>query len=178
MLIVFVWLLALTPLAACNTAGKDNATADSVQPATAAVPAQTSQSDTMKDPAGAYQSVAGSILALDSGEEVPVLSVGDFDQRLNKLDGLVAIEGRVKESYPERGALVLVDFANMAGCSDGCCPQAEVPVRLALEEYSGSLPEPDREIVVIGDISVSETGYDLAVREIRQDEEILLRLKT
>jgi hypothetical protein len=107
-----------------------------------------------------------------------VLSVGDFDQNLRQLSGLVAIEGRVKASYPERGALILVDCSNMADCNDGCCPQAEVPVRLELENYDGQLPQTDREIVIVGDLTVSDTGYELAVRQIRHHDEVLCELKT
>lgn len=173
-----ICLLALLLAAACNQDEAESpatATAQAVPGTTVAAepPAQPKQ-----ESADVHQSSAGSILALNTGEEVTVLSVGDFDQRLKDLTGVVAIEGRVKAAYPERGALVLVDCANMAGCGDGCCPQAEVPVRLALEDYSGAMPEADREVVVIADITVLEAGYELAVREIRQGEEVLLSLKT
>jgi hypothetical protein len=169
-------LLSLLLLVSCNTADTDRAEAEAAQAQAAKV--QNEQPAAPVQAGDSYEPVAGSILALDTGEEVTVLSVGDFDQRLKELSGLVAIEGRVKEAYPERGALVLVDCANMQGCGDGCCPQAEVPVRLALEEYSGSLPDADREIVVIADVTVLEAGYDLAIREIRQGGKTMLSAKT
>jgi len=170
-----ICLLVLLLATACNQEEAEN-------PATATAQVSPGTSAAAEPPAqeggDAHQATGGSVLALNTGEEVNVLSVGDFDQRLKDLTGLVAIEGRVKEAYPERGALVLVDCTNMAGCTDGCCPQAEVPVRLVLENYSGTLPEADREVVVVADITVLDAGYELAVREIRQGEEVLLSLKT
>jgi len=167
-----IGLLGLLWLASCNTRDTDNSVSDAAQAQPAVNPAPTPAP--ASEAAEGYQPLAGSILALDSGEEFAVLSVGDFDQKFKELSGLVAVEGRVKEAYPESGALVLVDCDNMAGCGDGCCPQAEVPLRLAMADYAGALPETNHEVIVIGDISVTDTGYDLAVREIRQGDEVLL----
>ena len=176
-LVALAGLLGLLVLVGCNTRDADDTAADApAQPA--ASPAATPEPVTAGAAGEGYQPLAGSVLALENGEEIAVLSVGDFEQNLRQLGGLVAVEGRVKEAYPERGTLVLVDCANMAGCGDGCCPQAEIPVRLALEEYTGVLPIAEHEVIVIGDLSVNDAGYDLAVREIRRGDEVLLQLLT
>lgn len=169
--------LALLLLAACNVGETDSAAT------TGAGQRSSAGSETVKTTAesaqavdSGYQPVAGSDLVLDSGEEVTVLSVGEFDQKLKELSGLIAVEGRVKEAHPELGALILVDCDNMADCGDGCCPQAELPVRMALESFAGELPTADSEVIVVGELTVNDLGYELAVREIRQGPDVLLRL--
>lgn len=161
-------LFGLVLLGACNQAK------ESVDTGTRAATARPADIPAMDVKSSPSEPQARTMLTLASGEEVSVLSVGEFEQKLSGLSGLVAIAGRVKEAYPERGALILVDCANMAGCGDGCCPQAEVPVRMALSEYEGSLPAVDCDVIVVGDLTVRDAGYELAVREIRQGEEILI----
>ena len=117
-------------------------------------------------------------ITLGSGEQVTAVSVGYFDQNMKDLSGLVAIEGKVQESHPDRGALILVDCSVEAGCTDGCCPEAVVPVRLDMANYSGELPSADAEVVIVGDLSVQELGYTLDVREIRSGSEVLLSRST
>lgn len=167
-----IGMIALLLLAAgCNEAPKSEAVSQ-----TAAAPAA-AELQPAESSEAASNTLAGTQLALAGGQQIEVLSVGKFDQQLSSLAGKVAIEGRVSESYPERGALILVDTANIAGCDVNCCPQAEVPVRIALEDYDGELPPADKQVVIVGDISVSETGYELAVSEIREGESVLLSRK-
>ena len=109
--------------------------------------------------------------------QVTVLSVGSFDEQQQSLDGWIAVEGRVAEAYPERGALILVDTGNMEGCADACCPQVQVPVKLALEDYAGTMPAFDQQVVIIGEFSRQELGYELQVSEIHSGGTVLLKRK-
>jgi len=174
----FVMLLGipfLALLSACNKADETPATQAESAAATAdASPAVTASAGAAQESAAAEPQ----IVTLASGEQLEVISVGYFDENMKELGGLVAIAGRVKEAYPDHGALILVDCANMAGCTDGCCPQAEVPVRLELSEYTGELPPADAEVVLVGDLTVQELGYELAVREIHQGANTVLALKS
>lgn len=150
---------------------------------TAAAPAATDQATgqaTDAPPAAPAQaSLAGTTIALADGAQVEIISVGGFDQTYKTLNGTVAIEGRVAEVFPERGAFVLVDYDRMAECQSGCCPQAEVPVRLTLAEFKGELPSAELEIIVIGELALNDLGYELTVNEIRCGSEVLLsRIKS
>jgi hypothetical protein len=159
-------------LAACNQADDQGATAaDSTPAATTA----TADASGVQEPASAAPSAP---ITLASGEKLDVISVGFFDENMRSLDGLVAIEGRVKECFTERGALILIDSSVEAGCTDGCCPEAEVPVRLDMANYTGELPAADAEVVIVGDLTVQELGYELAVREIRQGDQLIVTAKT
>ena len=126
--------------------------------------------------APAVPSLAGTVITAATGTELTVLSVGEFDQSWTELSGQVAIEGRVQEVYPERGALVLVDFDSQKDCADcDSCVQTTLPVRLAVDEYEGSFPGTETVIVMTGSIAPNETGgYDFTLAEIRQGEETLL----
>ncbi len=122
-----------------------------------------------------YTPLAGSNLALAGGMTVPIISVGQFDQDTASHAGRIAIEGRVSESYADRSTFILVDCTNMEGCAKACCPQATVPVRLADSEYAGDLPQPDDFVIVIGTLTLTETGYKLEVDEVRRKAETLMR---
>lgn len=191
---LLIGIPAVLLLAACNQA--DEAPATQSRAAAPASAAQSASADIHDDHAGhdhaaqddhaadeghadgTAETAAAAPITLASGEQVEIIGVGYFDENIKSLDGLVAIEGRVKESHPDRGALILIDCSVEAGCTDGCCPEAEVPVRLDLSNYTGGLPAADTEVVVVGDLTVSDLGYELAVREIRQGEETLLALKS
>lgn len=176
-ILVTIAVFAVALSVACNESSTEPPAQTSTAPTTKAAPPPVKDAPPPSFGNDKVEELAGTSFTLDSGEEVGILSVGDFDTQLNLLDGLIAIEGRVAEVFADRGAFVLVDADRMAGCSDGCCPDVEVPVRIALEEYEGGLPEADSQIVVVGDLEVTKMGYDFAVREIRQGEEVLLSPK-
>jgi hypothetical protein len=175
MKVVFIGMLMVVLFAAsCNdTVQKSANTSTSAATATAGQTPEQAPEQAAVPAAAAIQ--AGTQLTLASGESVEVLSVGKFDETQASLNGLVAIEGRVAEVYPERGAMVLVDVENMAGCKDGCCPQAQVPVQVNLSDFTGELPGKDAQIVVIGELHQQELGFEFAVREIRGGNEVLLK---
>lgn len=153
----------------------DQGSAETKSPATSSAAAAPAAGKPVAAPLDSEQaSIVGTTIAIATGEEVEIISVGSFDQDYKSLSGVVAIEGRVAEVYPERGALLLVDYDRMADCESGCCPQAEVPVRLVLEEFNGELPPQDLEVVVVGDLTVKNMGYELVVNEIRHGDEVLL----
>ncbi len=142
--------------------------------AAASQPAATSEAAAE---AGEQEALAGTQLTLASGEQVEIISVAAFDQAQNSLSGRVAIEGRVAEAFPDRGAVVLVDVDNMAGCSDGCCPQAQVPVKVNLADYAGALPAAGQQVVVVGEIVRTDLGFNLQVAQIRHGSDVVLELK-
>jgi len=123
---------------------------------------------------GGDQPTAGAELTMADGQRIEVLSVGKFDEQQQSLTGQIAIAGRVAEAYPERGALVLVDADNMAGCADDCCPQSKVPIKLILEEFTGTLPSADQQVVIVGEIIQQELGFELHVNEIHRDGEVIM----
>jgi len=125
--------------------------------------------------ASEYTPIAGSDIALGGDTRVKVTSVGDFDTNLKSLAGLVAIEGRVSESVAERNAFILVDCSNKAGCQSTCCSKATVPVQLVAGSYTGDLPLKGESVIVIGDLKVTDTGYQLDVIEARSGSRTLLK---
>ena len=155
-------LVVLLLAAGCNEAAQEDVVA-------------AEQSSTSSAPVKVADQATGSAeLTLADGQRIEILSIGKFEEKQDSLTGRIAIAGRVAEAYPERGALVLVDAGNMDGCSDSCCPQAKVPVKLILEEFSGSLPEADQQVVIVGEISQQELGFDLRVDEIRSGDKVIL----
>lgn len=176
---LLILLCCLLFAASCdNMPENDSATArQAAAPngASAAAAGQPVETPTAESPAAAAEgALAGTQLALADGREVEVLSVGKFDQAQASVSGLVAIEGRVAEAFPDQGALVLVDVDNMAGCGDSCCPQAQVPVKVNLADYSGALPVAGQQVVVVGDIARTGLGFELTVAEIRCGGETVL----
>ncbi len=123
-----------------------------------------------------YSPMAGQNIAVGGDAHATVISVGDFDANTKSLAGLVAIEGRVSETNADMHAFILVDCSNKAGCQSSCCPQASVPVRLTAGGYTGDLPQAGEAVVVIGDLTVTETGYKLDVLETRRGSETLLKM--
>ncbi len=167
---ILTCIVVLAFFAGCNKADKAPTI---VQPKTPvaktadATPAtQTTESD--------YTPLAGTNLALANGVEVGIISVGKFDTDLQSLGGLIAVEGRVAEVFADKGRMLLVDTDRMKGCQDGCCPLAEVAVRLALENFEGEMPLAETEVIVVGDLTITSMGYEFAVHEIRQAGEVLL----
>jgi len=122
----------------------------------------------------AYSSIAGTEVTTGDGVSATVISVGVFDANTNLFAGRIAVEGRVEESFPDRNTFVLVDCSTDAGCTKACCPQAKVPVRLDAGAYDGRLPRQGESVVVIGDLTVTDTGYHFDVMEARSGAETLL----
>ena len=165
-----ICILAWVFLAGCNKTDKA-----AVVALPQAAPAQTQELAVNKAGAeSAYTPLAGTMLSLANGKEVEIISVGKFDSDLQSLDGLIALEGRVLEVYADNGRLVLVDTDPTVDCSTGCCPQAQVPVRLALQDFAGDLPAVNSEVIIVGNLSVTKMGYDLVVQEIRQAGKVVL----
>lgn len=123
-----------------------------------------------------YSPMVGSEITAADGLRATVISVGEFDANTKSLAGRVAVEGRVEESFAERDAFIMVDWRNEDGCTKSCCPQAEVPIRLMAGGYTGRLPRKGEAVVVIGDLSVTDTGYQFDVLETRSGAETLLRI--
>ncbi len=125
--------------------------------------------------AAKYTPIAGSDIAIGGDTHVTVISVGDFDANIKSLTGLVAVEGRVSESVAEMNTFILVDCSKEAGCESNCCPLATVPIRLTAGNYTGDLPRKGESVIVIGDLTVTETGYQFGVIEVRRGSRTLLK---
>ncbi|MCC7477546.1 hypothetical protein IT575_03720 [bacterium] len=129
-------------------------------------------------PAGAQES--GSIKLAD-GSAAPVINVGLLDGDYKNHSGLVAVDGEVAAVFVDKGTFMLkncVDESMKAdGCSKACCAEAQIPVKLDMSLYSGELPAVGTDVMVIGDVSLTETGYTLAVREVRTGEKTILSRK-
>ena len=170
-----LWILicCLVFATGCNETPQSETVASTADKAPVASAASAGQPASTADTLD-HEVLAGTQLILADGREVDVLSVGKFDQAQASISGLVAIEGRVAEAFPDEGALVLVDVDNMAGCGDSCCPQAQVPVKVNLADYSGALPAAGQQVVVVGDIARTDLGFELTVAEIRCGGETVL----
>ncbi|MCB1188133.1 hypothetical protein KDL29_13285 [bacterium] len=169
--IAIIAMLLILPLAGCNKGGSNT---DASAAAAQAAPAVSDELATSADATAIaeevkYEPQAGHELALGDDEKVIIVSVADLDSKAKDMEGLVALEGRVAESYPDKGTIILVDCDNMKGCQDGCCPQTRVPVRLGAAEGSEqqAVPAVDEYVIVVAELSLTETGYNLAVREVR-----------
>jgi hypothetical protein len=163
--------VAVLLMAGCNKGTGTEATA-ATAPAVnilASAEASSGEADAAKDKP-AYEPKAGTELDLGNDEKVMIVSVGDIDAKSADYEGLVAIEGRVSESYPDKASFILVDADNMKGCSSGCCPQAKVPVRVAksADGKDAAVPGVDEMVIVVAQLTLTETGYTLDVRELRK----------
>ena len=172
-LIAIVALLLLLPVAGCNK-GDTSQSAATAQVQTPALVSSAEAASTQATPAASesdYEPLAGQELELLGDEKVLIVSVGELDAKSKDMEGLVAIEGKVAESYPDRGTIILVDVVD-SGCGDDCatCPRARVPVRLSKAdgEEKVSVPGVDEMVIVVADLSLTETGYTLNVRELRK----------
>ncbi len=157
----FVWTaIALGLLVVCSCSQQD---------------ADTPASDAGTPAPVEYSPMAGTEIAVGDGARATVISVGDFDANTQALAGLVAVEGRVSESFTDKDAFILIDCSTKAGCASSCCPQAKLPIRLTAGGYTGDLPREGESVIVIGDLTVTGTGYQLDVIETRRGSETLLR---
>lgn len=172
-IVIAMCILALAIFAGCNKADKGKVVAQP-KPSPAKTLDPTPSSGTPESETSGYTALAGTNLSLASGEEVEIISVGKFDTDLQSLGGLIAVEGRVAEVFADKGRMLLVDTDPTKSCQDGCCPLAEVAVRLALENFEGEMPLAETEVIVVGDLTITSMGYEFAVQEIRQDGEVLL----
>lgn len=176
-MIAAMMLMMVLLSAGCNDGGSaSEANASAVQTETATTEKMNASAgkSTATESVAEFVSQAGKELALSDDEKVMIVSVGTLDSKASEMAGLVAFEGRVAESYPDRGTIILVDSENMEDCPDGCCPQARVPVRLSKAEGSEevSVPGVNEMIIVVADLSLTETGYNLDVRELRPADKV------
>ena len=179
-------LLGLMALASCNKQG--SASGDSAAAAKDASSAPQLAADAQAPPeapaaetgAGAAAALPASITLVD-GKTVPVIAASAVDSDPKAHAGLVAIAGEVTQVFAEKGAFMLKDSPKDADCktedSCGCCSKAEVPVRLALEDFNGTLPAAKQNVIVVAEVSLTETGYTLAVSEVRSGDTTLLTRK-
>jgi hypothetical protein len=175
-----VVLLAICLLAACNKPQPADGTTSSA-PAADAV-ASTPPADSAAAPAETEHSAAGAALPssvqLSDGSSVSVIAASVVDGDPKAHAGLVAIAGEVSQVYADRGTFMIKDCPKDEDCkttdSCSCCSSAEVPVRLSLSDYDGALPEVAQDVIVIAELQPTETGYTLAVREVRSGESTLL----
>ncbi len=157
----FAWMILVTSLlvvCSCNQQDSDN-------PSTEAADLSADE----------YTPIAGSNIAIEGDTPVKVISVGEFDTGIKTLPSLVAIEGRVSESVAKMSTFILVDCSNKPGCESTCCSQATVPIRLTAGNYTGELPQVGESVIVIADLTVTETGYQLDVFEARRGSKTLLK---
>ncbi len=129
-------------------------------------------------PAGAEE--AGTIKLAD-GSAVQVINVGLLDGDYRNHSGVVAIDGEVAQVFADKGTFMLkncVDEGMKAdGCTKPCCAEAQIPVKLDMSLYSGQLPAAGSDVLVIGNVAVTETGYTLTVQEVRSGEKTILSRK-
>ncbi len=153
-------VMSVLVICSCGGGGSDTATTD---PETAA--------------AVSYTPLAGGTLSVDGSGAVPIISVAQLDKDPGSFAGTVAIEGKVSERFEDRFAFIMVDCARMDGCASDCCSPATVPIRLARSEYRGELPALKDNVIVVGALKVTETGYELEVAQVRRGEDTLLEKK-
>ncbi len=166
-------------LAACNkttapaTSTSATAAAGSTAPLTAAADPAATAEPAAAEPASSIQ--------LADGTQVPVIAASVLDSDPKAHAGLVAISGEVSQVFAEKGTFMLKDCPKDDDCkttdSCSCCSTAEVPVRVELSAYDGGLPAVQQDVIVIAEVSPTETGYTLAVREVRQGAKSILTRK-
>jgi len=173
MLRIAVVVLLLAGIVSCNEAVQETSNTDT--PAARSFrSSEAAPAEKTAEPVAEVESLAGSMVKAASGEEIEVISVGTFDTKTKELAGMIALEGRVSKVFAERGAFMIVDFEQMDGCQDSCCPATEIPVRLAIEEYEGDLPAVDDVVILVADLTLTDTGYNLEVAEVQRAGEAIL----
>jgi hypothetical protein len=116
-------------------------------------------------------------VVLASGEKLAVHPVAKLDLDPKSVEGHVALEGKVQDIHTDKGVFSLVDCKQEAGCKDGCCPNVNIPISVPTAEYDGAMPSKDANVIVIGNLKVSNAGYLLTVEEVRQGDTVLLSRK-
>lgn len=161
MRITIIAMLALVVLAGCNKAPKSSADISVTR-------------DGAQSAATAHTAVPESI-ELASGESVQLVQVARLDTNPAQFEGRVAIAGKVEEVFADRGAFSLADVAKMPGCSTSCCSQSTIPMQVPESAYEGELPAPGDELVVIGNLTPADTGFNFDVLEVRRGDATLIR---
>ena len=154
-------VLSLLVVCACGQKGSDSATTNAEAVADVS-----------------YTPLAGGTLSVDGSGAVPIISVAQLDKDPGSYAGVVAIEGKVSERFNDRFTFIMVDCARMDGCASDCCSPATVPIRLARSEYRGELPALKDNVIVVGALTVTETGYELEVAQVRRGEDAVLEKKS
>lgn len=90
-------------------------------------------------------------------------------------EGVVAIEGYVTQSYPERGAFVMADVKEAECCPEAGCAEFTVPAKVPAAEFSGEMPKAMETVVAIGKVTPREKGFDFAVSEVRRDGKVIMK---
>jgi len=122
-------------------------------------------------------SQAGSTLTLPGGERVPVVSIMQLDADPGAYRGLIALAGRVMLSDPARSQFVLLDASMGPSKRASCGGDCMLPLTVALEQYEGSLPVANADVVVLVDVSQAGQETRLEVREVRQGDKVILKKK-
>jgi hypothetical protein len=125
-------------------------------------------------PAGGAGGAAAAATLTSDGIRIVDATAVDVDP--NPYVGRVAINGKVGDVWAEKGTFTLVDLKQMPGCTDGCCPKTNIPVSVSLAEYSGDFPKAGEVVLVICELSTTDTGgYSVQVEEVRQGEKTLIK---
>jgi hypothetical protein len=89
--------------------------------------------------------------------------------------GRIAIHGKVGAVMADKGVFTLVDLKKLPGCKDGCCPKTDIPIRVPSDQFTGNLPKPDDEVIVVGELSTTEAnGYQIDVQIVRIGEQAIM----
>ena len=186
---VMIRLLAITAIAcvllfaACNK-GDDSAssTADT-QVAKESAPKVTAAEAAAAGEASAptEKSTEASSVTLADGTQAKVIAASLLDSDPKANAGRVAIKGEVVQVFADKGTFVLKDCAKDEDCKTedycSCCSEAQMPIKLEMDQYAGQLPEAKQDVLVIADVNPTEAGYTRAVLEDRLADKAILTRK-
>lgn len=92
--------------------------------------------------------------------------------------GRLGVQGVIVQSYPERGAFVLVDLAEFKSCGLNACTDAAMPVRFDAGAYEGALPPPGTSVTLIGDFAPDDRGFAFSLLEVQHEGGVILARKS
>ncbi len=124
------------------------------------------------------------IADIKAAPEAPVepLPEGAIEVGVEKLwsdpaayEGLVALEGYVTQSFPDRGAFVMADLKEAECCPEAGCAEFTVPAKVPATEFSGEVPNAMESVVAIGKVTPRDKGFDFSVSEVRRDGKVILK---
>lgn len=119
-------------------------------------------------PGKAILEVKGGNVVYKGKDSLNVYSVQELSAKAGTLSGLIAIRGKVSESFPDRRAFVLVDSSQMAACEKNCCPQVSIPIRIQ-DKPGLEVPGTGTRIFVVADLKNTPTGFELDVKAVEKD---------
>jgi hypothetical protein len=129
----------------------------------------------------AVLALAGAALAAVAIAAEPKLTIVDLAAAFAApadFEGQVGLEGKVAEVQAKERSFVMVSSETEGGCTEECCAPDRLTIEVPTADWKGKLPKVGDSLVAVGELTPLTVGFDLAVKEVRSGDKVLLSRKT